>query len=114
MAQYPTTLPVGGDMALQPSPFSASQAVAGPSSSALAHSSSALLHSQVSLADPTSAQIQVDPTMVAIDAEEAFNNPQLATAVRERMIAAPDGTQAREVISVPVRPQQPRDNGSPP
>ena len=108
MAQY-STRPLrdeDGDTALQPLPFSASQAVVGPSSSALVHHSSAT-HSQVSLADPTSAPMQVDPTMVAIDAEEAFNNPHLATAIRERMIVAPDGTQAREVISVPVRPQQP-------
>ena len=115
MAQY-STRPLRdeeGDTALQPLPFSASQAVVGPSSSALMHHSSAT-HSQVSLADPTSAPMQVDPTMVAIDAEEAFNNPQLATAVRERMIVAPDGTQACEVISVTVRPRQPRDIGSPP
>ena len=58
--------------------------------------------------------MQVDPTRVAIDAEEALNNPQLATAIRERMIVAPDGTQAREVISVPVRPRDPRAANSPP
>ena len=53
--------------------------------------------------------MQVDPAMIAIDAEAAYETGlPTASAVRERTVISPDGTQAREIISIPIQ------TGSPP